>query len=218
MATKAVDRTFLKGQSVDLFRAAIKSQATRDPYERRLIGFLKRMDATSPDAFVEFTKKNPVFVENKIIAFISSERARADTGEISASTISNWIKAARLFFEMSDVQLNWKKIRRVLPKARRYALDRVPTIDELRDILDTADLRGKALTLIFTTGGIREGAIPDLHVSDYSRIKKEGRLVAGRLQVYSGDPEQYITFITPEACIALEEVRITLLLDNWVRK
>jgi hypothetical protein len=31
-----VDRTFLKGQSVDLFRAAIKSQATRDPYERRL--------------------------------------------------------------------------------------------------------------------------------------------------------------------------------------
>jgi hypothetical protein len=29
---KIVDRTFLKGQSVDLFRAAIKSQATLDPY------------------------------------------------------------------------------------------------------------------------------------------------------------------------------------------
>jgi hypothetical protein len=43
MAVKTVDRTFLQGQSVDLFRAAIKSQATRDPYERRLIGFLKRM-------------------------------------------------------------------------------------------------------------------------------------------------------------------------------
>lgn len=57
---------------------------------------------------------------------------------------------------MSDVQLNWKKIRRVLPRARRYALDRVPTIDELREILDAADLRGKALTLIFTTSGIRE--------------------------------------------------------------
>jgi hypothetical protein len=45
MAVKTADRTFLKGQSVDLFRAAIKSQATRDPYERRLIGFLKKMDA-----------------------------------------------------------------------------------------------------------------------------------------------------------------------------
>jgi uncharacterized metal-binding protein len=55
---------------------------------------------------------------------------------------------------MSDVQLNWKKIRRVLPKARRYALDRVPTIYELREISDAADLRGKTLTLIFTSSGV----------------------------------------------------------------
>jgi len=39
MAVKTVDRTFLQGQSAELFRAAIKSQATRDPYERRLILF-----------------------------------------------------------------------------------------------------------------------------------------------------------------------------------
>ena len=45
MAVKTVDRAFLQGQqSAELFRAAIKSQATRDPYERRLIGFLKRMN------------------------------------------------------------------------------------------------------------------------------------------------------------------------------
>jgi hypothetical protein len=123
MAVKTADRTFLKGQSVDLFRAAIKSQATRDPYERRLIGFLKKMDAASPDAFVEFAINNPALAERKIIAFLSFERTRADRGEISAGTINNWVKAARLFLEMSDVQLNWKKIRRVLPKARRYALD-----------------------------------------------------------------------------------------------
>jgi hypothetical protein len=65
MAIKIVDRTFFKGQSVDLFRAAIKSPAMRDPYDRRLIDFLKKMDAGSPDAFVEFAKSNPVLVENK---------------------------------------------------------------------------------------------------------------------------------------------------------
>jgi hypothetical protein len=120
MAVKTVDRSFLQGQSAELFRAAIKSQAKRDPYERRLIGFLKRMDAKSPDGFIEFAKSNPALAESKIITFLSSERARADSGEISASTISNWVKAARLFFEMNDLQLNWKKIRRVLPKARLY--------------------------------------------------------------------------------------------------
>jgi hypothetical protein len=60
MAIKTVDRTFLQEQSVELFCAAIKSQATRDPYERRLIGLLKRMDAKSVDAFIEFARNNPI--------------------------------------------------------------------------------------------------------------------------------------------------------------
>lgn len=89
MAVKTVYSTFLQGQSVDLFRTAFKSQATRDPYERRLIGFFKKMNAESPDAFVEFAKNNSAITENKIIAFLSSERARADRGEISAGTINN---------------------------------------------------------------------------------------------------------------------------------
>jgi len=35
MAAKIVDRTFLQGQSAELFRAAIKSHATRDPSARK---------------------------------------------------------------------------------------------------------------------------------------------------------------------------------------
>jgi hypothetical protein len=42
-----------------------------------------------------------------------------------------------------------KKIRRVLPRARRYALDRIPTIKEIQEIIEAADLRGKAITLVF---------------------------------------------------------------------
>ncbi len=83
---------------------------------------------------------------------------------------------------------------------------------------------GKALTLIFTSGGIREGAIPFLRVSDYSHVKKQGHLVAGRLKVYSGDPEVYVTFITPEACTALDitEGLVSILpgvnADDFVKK
>jgi hypothetical protein len=73
-----------------------------------LIGFLKKMDAESPDDFIEFAINDPALAEKKIIAFLSSERSRADRGEISAGTINNWVKATRLFLEMSDVQLNWK--------------------------------------------------------------------------------------------------------------
>jgi len=44
--------SFLHRQIIELFRAAFKSQATSDPYERRLIGFPKRMNSKSHDAFV----------------------------------------------------------------------------------------------------------------------------------------------------------------------
>jgi hypothetical protein len=44
-------------------------------------GFLKKMEAKSPDALIEFAKSNPTIAENKIIAFLSSGRARADSGE-----------------------------------------------------------------------------------------------------------------------------------------
>jgi hypothetical protein len=33
----------------------------------------------------------------------------------------------------------------VLPRARRYALDRIPTVGEIREIIDAADIREKAL-------------------------------------------------------------------------
>jgi hypothetical protein len=62
-------------------------------YERRLIGMENDRSRPSPGAFVEFTKSNnPVLVGKRIIAFLSSERTRADLGDISTDTINNWSK------------------------------------------------------------------------------------------------------------------------------
>jgi integrase len=59
---------------------------------------------------------------------------------------------------------------------------------------------------VFVSSGIREGAIEHLKAGNYTQIKvEEEKIVAGRLLVYSGDPEQYITFISTEACHALDK-------------
>jgi hypothetical protein len=42
------------------------------------------------------------------------------------------VKAIKLFCEMSDMPVSWKKISRGLPKTRRYADD--PTIEEIQKI------------------------------------------------------------------------------------
>jgi hypothetical protein len=99
-----------------------------------LLGFLKRVNL-SADGLVQFVKENPSAAEKKIISLLSQDRLKIGRGEITAGTVNNWLKAVRLFLEMNDVVLNWKKIRRMLPTIRRYALDRVPTLEELREIL-----------------------------------------------------------------------------------
>ena len=179
MAGKAVDRSLLQGESIEQFTAAIRNAATRDPYERRLIGFLKSVMMT-PDDLVAKAKSQPSSIEKILISFISAQNLRAEKGEITAGTVGNALKAVKLLLEMNDVtSLNWKKIKRVLPKARRYALDRVPTIDEIQNVVEAADIRGKPLTLVFTSSGIREGAIEKLRVGDYTHIEgRVGRLTA----------------------------------------
>jgi hypothetical protein len=112
-----------------------------------LLGFLKRVNL-SPDGLVQFAKENPSAAEKKIISLLTQDRLKIEKGEITACTVSNWLKAVRLFLEMNDIILNWKKIKRILPTIRRHALDRVPTHEELREILDAAAIRGKALTLV----------------------------------------------------------------------
>jgi integrase len=187
-----------------LFRAAIKSPYTKDPYERRLINFLNHVDL-SPDEFVAMGKKDPLLVERKIMSFIGAQKTRVEKGELTGATVSNFLKAVRLLLEMNDVSLNWKKIRRILPKARKFSVDRIPTLEEIREILDAADVRGKALTLLLLSSGIREGAIEYFQVQDYSEIEKDNKIVAGRLVVYRGDPEMYVTFISAEAVQALNK-------------
>jgi integrase len=202
--SKRLDRSVLQTEVVQIFNAAIKSPVTRDVYERRLLNFLNHMKMT-PDEFVSLARNDPSGAEKKIIAFTFELKKRHERGEIAAGTVHNCVKCVRLLLEMNDIFLNWKKISRILPKARKYALDRVPTPKEIREILDASDIRGKALTLLLVSSGIREGAIETLHVGDYTPIRNNGQIVAGKLVVYAGHPEQYVAFVTFEACVALDK-------------
>lgn len=145
-----------------------------------------------------------------IVDFVLNEKQRAEQRAIANSTINNTLKPIKLLLEMNDVTgLNWKKVKRLLPISRRFALDRIPTLDELHKIVDHSDVRGKALTLVLCSSGIREGAIENLVVRNLKPVKidaeagdgpaEKGRAL-GKLTVYEGEPdEEYITFITPEA-------------------
>jgi hypothetical protein len=65
LKARKIDRSLLQGESFELFSAAVRSPATRDPYERKLLGVLKRVNL-SPDGLIQFAKENPSAAEKKI--------------------------------------------------------------------------------------------------------------------------------------------------------
>lgn len=203
---KKLDRSILEGESIILFRAAIRSKLTLDPYERRLANFLKRINIPC-DEFVKKAKENPANTERQVVSFILEDKKRLEANEISPSTIYNNLKAIRLLLDMNDVALNWKKIRRILPRQRRYALDRIPTIDELRKIVDASDVRGKALTYVMLSSGIREEAVEGLNVGHLTPIRMHGK-------IFFEDPFAYSSFADP--CRAVNE-NISYTFSNFCR-
>jgi hypothetical protein len=49
---------------------------------------------------------------------------------------------------MNDIPIPWKKIRKGLPRVRKFGDDRAPTIEEIRRIIGYPDRRIKAIVFV----------------------------------------------------------------------
>ena len=202
------------GQSdaYSLFVYAIRSQITRDYYLRRLKIFFNYINLLPKGTIEERCNlfdakaiKDPTWAFNMVIKFLQFQKERVEKEEITGATLRNFIKPIKLFCEMSDIPIIWKKITRGLPKFRRHADDRAPTLEEIQKICDYPDRRIRAIVYIMASSGIRLGAWDYLRWGHIRPIKSGNNIIAAKIKVYAGDDEEYFSFITPEAYYTLEK-------------
>jgi integrase len=146
-----------------VFMYALKAPESRRQYPRRFKIFLDYLGlkGSLEEQVQEFYLKaieNHQWVEEVLMSFIGYEKERSKKGEISVSTIPNYYRATKLFCEMNDIVLNWKKIARGLPRAGKATNDRAPTIEEIRKLVEYPDRRIKAIVYTMVSSGIRIGA------------------------------------------------------------
>jgi hypothetical protein len=201
-----------ESDAYSLFLYAIRSEITRDYYLRRLRIFFNYLnllpDRTMKERCNEFASsglKDPSWAFHCIIRFMQFQRERVEREEITSSTLRNFVKAIKLFCEMSDIAIAWKKINRGLPKTRRFADDRAPTLEEIQSICDYPDRRIKGIISTMASSGIRLGAWDYLRWGHIKPVSREGKILAARIVVYHGDEEEYFSFITAEAYHHLEQ-------------
>jgi integrase len=196
---------------LSVFTYALRAPETKRQYPRRFkvfLDFLKIGGSLQQQAitFLAAAKQNKAWAEDSFMKFIEYQKERCSTGAISESTVSNYYKATKLFCEMNDLTLNWKKIARGLPRGRRAANDRAPTADEIKKLLDYPDRRIRPIVCIMASSGIRVGAWDELQWKHVIAIKNDKEeIIAAKLTIYPGDREEYFTFVTPEAYFALED-------------
>ena len=194
-----------------VFLYAVKSPESKRQYPRRFKMFLDflHLPGNLQDQAKEFlrtAKTNPKWVQDNLIEFISYQNERAMRGEISVSTIPNYYRATKLFCEMNDVVLAWKKIARGMERVRKAANDRAPTLQEIQRVIEYPDRRIKPIVYAMVSSGIRIGSWDYLrwkHISPITNDKDE--VITAKLIVYAGDPEEYYTFLSPEARNSLKE-------------
>jgi integrase len=196
---------------IDNFFYALKSSESRRQYPKRFEKFLNFLgfDGSLEDkstAFLLKARQDIQWADGSFMKFLEFQKSRNLKGEIATGTVVNYYRATKLFCEMNDLQLSWKKIARGLPKPRKASNDRAPTAEELRKLIEYPDRRIKSIVFTMASSGIRIGAWDFLkwkHIIPQKDTK--GEILASKLAIYAGEPEEYYTFISPEAHNALSE-------------
>jgi integrase len=193
------------------FLYALKAPDSKRQYPRRFEYFLDYLGLQGTlkekcNIFYEQAKQDILWTQHQIMQYIEFQKERAEKGEIAESTINNYYKSVKLFCEMNDIVLNWKKIAKGKPQHRDYANDRAPTIEEIKKLLEFPDRRIKVIILVMLSSGIRVGAWDYLKWKHIITIRNDkDEVIAAKIIVYAGTKEEYFSFITPEAFNALQE-------------
>ena len=146
-----------------IFLYALKAPATKEKYIQRLTKFLDfsgyqgTMEEKSR-AFAAQGRADPNYAFNSVVKFFQSKREQIDRNEMAIGTVRNYVKSIKLFCDMADLQIPWAKIARGLPRAKRFADDRVPTLQEIRRIVEYPDRRIQPVVYMMASTGIRVGA------------------------------------------------------------
>jgi integrase len=155
------------------FRMALKSKEVQRQYPNLLSKFLDfcKIDGLDIEEkslnFSLFAKsKTQEEVEDLVMTFILFQKWRIDKKEITPGTLRNYVKAIKLFCRMNRINIFWDMISKSLPKVKQYANDRVPTMEEIKKLIDYPDRRIKFIVLLSLATGIRVGAWDYMQTTD----------------------------------------------------
>jgi hypothetical protein len=101
-----------------MFLFAMRSPKTREKCSGRLRMFFDFIDvptgsmAKRSKAFCDRAKYDNGWVFSVVVQYLQNQKERVERKEIRAGTMKNYFQAIKLFCDMADIPISWKKISR----------------------------------------------------------------------------------------------------------
>jgi integrase len=111
------------------------------------------------------------------------------------------IKHDYLMHNDNNLVLNWKKIAKFLGENERKHEIRGYTHDEIRRLIDVADIKYRAVILLLASTGMRRDALVKIESKDMEYLKDYDLY---KIKIYKKSKFEQICFTTPEAAEAIK--------------
>jgi len=142
----------IEGEAYNNFINSLKSTPTKKEYSKILTMFMNNLGIESLDNLVSMPMKE---IEKMIINLITKMNAR----QLSHSYINLVVSVLFHLFEMNDVILNKRKIKKFIGEYKKMNKDRGYTHEEIKKLVDTGDFRLKSVCLLLASSGARIGSL-----------------------------------------------------------
>ena len=178
------------------FINTVDSDATKRSYRYT---FTKFMEFCGLDDYEKMLQIEPKKLDGLISDYITHMKVDK---KLSYNTVSLYVASVSHFYSMNNVILNWKRLSKFKGKRRSVVDDKPYSKEQIRQLLDFANLRLKCIVLLMCSGGLRRGAIPKLRIRDLQKIEKYSLY---KVSVYKKEAEAYTAFLTPECTRHLDQ-------------
>ena len=187
-----------KEEAYQNFLDVVQNIETLEMYDRNLSRFLKLSDIKGYNQVAEMSRKEIQEKLKQHVRFLKNEST------IHANSITGTMAGIFKFLIANEVDFNDKQIKAMYPDTKKPCNAEAYSIEQMQMIVARAgqspNKRNKAIVLVFASSGMRKGAMPKLRMKDLKMIEDTYLII-----VYSGENEEYVTFMTPEAADVLKE-------------
>ena len=181
------------------FISSLDSEESKRTYRASFPHFMRfcKVDAGDYDAMLEIqpVKKLEGLIRDYIIYLREDKK-------VSPATVVSYCTAIAHFYEMNDIAINWKKLKKFKGRYHGIVEDVPYRRDQIKALVDKATLRDRCMILLMASAGLRRGGLVNLKLKDLQRIDKYSLY---KITVYKKEQEQYITYCTPECATALDD-------------